>query len=51
MRRPYIVLEADARRFPAAQVAGTRALADFLLSDATQGFLATFGVAAPPPSS
>ena len=46
MRRPYIVMEADPRRFPAANVAGARALSAFLLADETQAFLATFGVVA-----
>lgn len=43
MRRPYVVLEADPQAFPRANHAGARALADFLLSDEIQGFLATFG--------
>lgn len=45
MRRPYVVLEADSQAFPQANHAGARALADFLLSDEIQGFLATFGQA------
>ncbi len=42
MRRPFIVMEADPRRFPRANVAGARALSDFLLSPATQKFLLEF---------
>lgn len=47
MRRPYIVMEANSRRLPSANVAGARALADFLLSDETQAFLSSFGVNTP----
>lgn len=43
MRRPYVVMEANPARFPQANVAGARALADFLLSEETQKFLAEFG--------
>ena len=43
MRRPYIVMEANARRFPNANAAGARALSDFLLSDPLQHFLLEFG--------
>jgi len=43
MRRPFIVMEADPKKFPAANHAGARALSDFLLSPKVQGFLAEFG--------
>jgi len=42
MRRPYIVMEANPKRLPKANHAGARALADFLLSEETQRFLARF---------
>jgi len=45
MRRPYVVMEADPRRFPQANHAGARALADFLLSEEVQKLLAEFGAA------
>ncbi len=40
MRRPYMVMQANPQRFPHANAAGARALADFLLSDAVQTHLA-----------
>ena len=43
MRRPYIVMEASPKKFPRTNVAGARALSDFLLSPKTQHFLADFG--------
>ncbi len=43
MRRPYIVMEANPERFPGTNVKGARALADYLLSDKAQEYLATFG--------
>ncbi len=43
MRRPYIVMEANPKRFPNANAAGARALSDFLLSESTQSFLREFG--------
>jgi len=43
MRRPYIVMEANPKRFPAANFAGAKALEDFLLSPQVQKFLAAFG--------
>jgi tungstate transport system substrate-binding protein len=43
MRRPFIVMEANPRRFPQANHAGARALSDFLLSPKIQEFLAEFG--------
>jgi tungstate transport system substrate-binding protein len=43
MRRPYIVMEANPARFPATNNKGAHALAEFLLSDDVQAFLADFG--------
>ena len=43
MRRPYIVMEANPKKFPRANSAGARALADFLLSEPLQRFLLEFG--------
>jgi tungstate transport system substrate-binding protein len=40
MRRPYVVMEANPNRFPKANTAGARALADFLLSEKVQQYLA-----------
>jgi tungstate transport system substrate-binding protein len=47
MRRPYIVMEANPKKFPEANHAGARALSDFLLSDKVQKFLAEFGTDKP----
>jgi tungstate transport system substrate-binding protein len=43
MRRPFIVMEANPKRFPQANYAGARALSDFLLSAEVQRFLVQFG--------
>jgi tungstate transport system substrate-binding protein len=43
MRRPFIVMEANPKKFPDANFAGARALSDFLLSRRVQDFLAEFG--------
>ena len=43
MRRPFIVMEANPRKFPQANYTGARALSDFLLSPKVQNFLAKFG--------
>ena len=43
MRRPFIVMEANPRKFPQANHDGARALSDFLLSAKTQNFLLVFG--------
>jgi len=43
MRRPFVVLEANPRKFPNANHAGALALANFLLSPRVQTFLADFG--------
>jgi tungstate transport system substrate-binding protein len=43
MRRPFIVMETNAKKFPEANYAGARALSDFLLSAKIQQFLLEFG--------
>ena len=43
MRRPFIVMEANPKKFPQANHAGARALSDYLLSPKAQRFLAQFG--------
>ena len=43
MRRPFIVMEANPKRFPQANYAGAKALSDFLLSPQVQNFLLQFG--------
>jgi len=43
MRRPYVVMQANPKRFPKANHKGAQALADYLLSEKVQRFLATFG--------
>jgi tungstate transport system substrate-binding protein len=43
MRRPFIVMEANPKKFPQANSAGARALSDFLLSPKVQNFLLEFG--------
>jgi tungstate transport system substrate-binding protein len=45
MRRPFIVMEANPKRFPGANHAGAHALSEFLLSPRVQNFLAEFGQA------
>jgi tungstate transport system substrate-binding protein len=47
MRRPFIVMEANPKKFPAANTRGARALADFLLTPNTQSFLLQFGTNSP----
>lgn len=42
MRRPFIVMEANPNKFPSANAAGARALADFLCSPKVQNFLLEF---------
>lgn len=39
MQRPFVVVEADAQRFPQANVEGARKLSEFLVSENTQNFL------------
>ena len=41
--RPYIVMEANPKKFPHANAAGARALSDFLLSPKVQNYLLEFG--------
>lgn len=43
MRRPFIVMEANPKKFPTGNYDGARALSDFLLSPKIQNFLLTFG--------
>ena len=43
MQRPYIVMEANPAKLPGVNSAGARALADFLVSEKVQRFLADFG--------
>jgi len=43
MRRPFIVMETNPKKFPNTNHEGARALADFLLSSKVQNFLADFG--------
>jgi tungstate transport system substrate-binding protein len=43
MRRPFIVMETNPKKFPQANTAGARALSDFLFSTNVQTFLLTFG--------
>jgi tungstate transport system substrate-binding protein len=42
MQRPFIVIEAAPHRFPSANIAGARRLADYLVSDRGQDFLRRF---------
>lgn len=44
MRRPYIVMEANPRKFPEANFVGARKLSNFLLSKEIQDFLPTYQV-------
>lgn len=47
MRRPFIVMEANPKRFQAANTRGARALANFLLTPKIQNFLLQFGTNSP----
>jgi len=47
MRRPFLVMEANAKKLPAANTKGARALADYLLSTKTQNLLLEFGTNSP----
>jgi tungstate transport system substrate-binding protein len=47
MRRPFIVMEANPKKFPDANSSGARSLADYLLSEKTQNFLLQFGTNSP----
>jgi tungstate transport system substrate-binding protein len=43
MRRPFIVMEANPKKVPNANVAGAHALSEFLVSTRVQNFLVEFG--------
>jgi tungstate transport system substrate-binding protein len=43
MRKPYVVMVANPKRFPEANHEGARSLSAFLLSAGTQKFLLTYG--------
>ena len=47
MRRPYVVVVANAKRFPKANTAGAQALADYLTSQKGQEFLKDFAAKQP----
>ncbi len=47
MRRPFVVMIANAKRFPRANVAGAQILADYLTSDKGQQFLKDFAARQP----
>jgi tungstate transport system substrate-binding protein len=47
MRRPFVVMVANLKRFPHANVAGAQALADYLTSDKGQQFLKDFAAKQP----
>jgi tungstate transport system substrate-binding protein len=47
MRRPFIVMEANPKKFPEANTKGAHVLADYLLSSKTQNFLLQFGTNSP----
>ena len=44
MRRPFIVMETNPKKFPGVNIAGAHALSDFLLSPKLQAFLLEFGI-------
>jgi tungstate transport system substrate-binding protein len=43
MRRPYVVIEANPQKFPGINVAGAKALADWLTGDPGQKFILEYG--------
>lgn len=43
MRRPYVVIEANAAKFPKTNSAGARALTDWLVGEQGQGFILDYG--------
>jgi tungstate transport system substrate-binding protein len=43
MRRPFVVIEANAKKFPKANSAGAKALADWLVGEKGQNFLLEYG--------
>ena len=44
MRRPYVVMEANPKRFPHTNSKGARALSNFILSEEVQRFMKEYGV-------
>ena len=44
MRRPYVVVEANPAKLPDANVAGARALAEYMTGEKGRAFLADFAV-------
>ncbi len=47
MRRPYLVIEANPKKFPQTNVAGARALSDWLAGEPGQRFLLEYGKKSP----
>lgn len=47
MRRPFVVIEANPKKFPQANHEGARALADWLTGESGQSFLIEYGKKAP----
>jgi tungstate transport system substrate-binding protein len=47
MRRPYVVLEANPAKLPDTNVAGAKALADWMVSEQGRAFLADFAARQP----
>ena len=47
MRRPYVVIEANPKKFPQANLDGARVLADWLAGEKGQAFLLEYGRKAP----
>jgi tungstate transport system substrate-binding protein len=47
MRRPYVVIEANPKKFPQANSAGARALADWLTGEKGQTFILDYGRKSP----
>jgi len=43
MRRPYIMMEANSERFPEVNQQGSRLLANFILTEESQRFMASYG--------
>ena len=43
MRRPYVVIETNAKKFPQCNAAGARALADWLTGEKGQAFILDYG--------
>lgn len=47
MRRPFVVVEANPKKFPGVNIAGARALADWLTGEKGQAFILEYGRKAP----